>query len=70
MDPTTACTNQTPPETRKSWEEPRIVLERLLLVSAQEGPKDHTLPFSPGEVAPGGPSFLGPLGTSGGLGTC
>ncbi len=52
---------------RKSWEEPRIVLERSLLVSAQEG--DPGAPPIPG--APSGPSgFMGPLGTSGGSGLC
>ena len=44
--------------TRKSWEAPRIVLERSLEVSAQGGP-------------PGAPNgFIGPLSTSGGAGTC
>ena len=43
---------------RKTWETPRIVLERSLEVSAQGGP-------------PGAPNgFIGPLGTSGGSGTC
>lgn len=45
---------------RQPWEEPRIVLERSLLVTAQEGP-------------PGGPpqaGFIGPLGTSGNSGNC
>ena len=52
---------------RKAWEAPRIVLERSLLVSAQEG--DTGAPPIPG--APVGPSgFMGPLGTSGGTGEC
>ena len=47
---------------RKAWEDPQIVLERQLLVSAQD-------------VAPGGPSFgvpgaIGPLSTSGASGNC
>ncbi len=46
---------------RKRWEPPAIVLERSLEVSAQGGPPQ------PG-FAPQG--FLGPLGTSGGKGTC
>lgn len=51
--------NETPRTARKAWDEPRIVLERLLLVSAQDlGPEG-----SPFDGAPQG--FLGPLGTSG-----
>lgn len=54
-------------ETRKAWEEPCIVLERSLLVSAQEG--DTGAPPIPG--APVGPSgFMGPLTASGGSGGC
>jgi len=53
---------------RKRWEEPKVVLERSLLVSAQEGDPGAP-PVAPG--APVGPSgFLGPLGTSGGSGSC
>lgn len=71
MDSSHCPNTETAPETRKSWEEPRIVLERLLLVSAQDGrPKDSSLPFKPMDVNPGGPSFMGPLGTSGGSGNC
>ncbi len=45
---------------RKPWQPPAIVLERSLEVSAQGGPPQ-----------PGfGQGFLGPLGTSGGKGTC
>lgn len=48
-------------ETRKAWEEPSIVLERSLLISAQEG--DTGAAPIPG--APSGPQgFMGPLGTS------
>lgn len=46
---------------RKRWERPAIVFERSLEVSAQGGPPQ------PG-FGPQG--FLGPLGTSGGTGTC
>lgn len=54
-------------ETRKIWEEPCIVLERSLLVSAQEG--DTGAPPIPG--APVGPQgFMGPLGTSSPQGIC
>jgi len=50
-----------PQPSRKRWEMPAIVLERSLVVSAQDGPP----------VIPGAPdSFLGPLGTSGGSGNC
>ncbi len=49
---------------RKAWEAPRIVLERSLLVSAQEG--DTGAPPIPG--APSGPQgFLGPLENSQGV---
>jgi hypothetical protein len=51
----------TPALPRKRWEEPAIVLERSLEVSAQGGP-----PSAPG--APNG--FLGPLSASGGSGSC
>lgn len=47
---------------RKHWEAPAIVLERSLEVSAQGGPPSGPV------GAPSG--FLGPLGTSGGAGTC
>ena len=47
---------------RKPWQPPAIVLERSLEVSAQDGPPKGPM------AAPGG--FLGPLGTSGGSGTC
>jgi hypothetical protein len=53
---------------RARWEEPRIVLERSLQVSAQGGP-----PGSPGRPngAPMQPfGLLGPLGTSGDVGGC
>lgn len=44
---------------RKRWEEPAIVLDRSLIVSAQDGPGG----------APGMPQgFVGPLTTSGGSG--
>lgn len=46
---------------RQPWEPPAIVFERSLEVAAQGGPPQ------PG-FAPQG--FLGPLGTSGGKGTC
>ncbi len=46
---------------RKPWQPPTIVLERPLEVSAQGGPPQ------PGYGPQG---FLGPLGTSGGKGTC
>lgn len=46
---------------RQPWEPPAIVFERSLEVSAQGGPPQ------PG-FGPQG--FLGPLGTSGGKGTC
>lgn len=46
---------------RQSWQPPAIVLERSLEVSAQGGPPQ------PGYSPQG---FLGPLGTSGGKGTC
>ena len=45
-------------QVRKVWEEPRIVLERSLEVSAQDGP--------PGFDPTGGSGFLGPLSTSAG----
>lgn len=47
---------------RKPWQTPAIVLERSLEVAAQDGPPKGPM------AAPGG--FLGPLGTSGGSGTC
>ncbi len=53
--------NTTPQPGRKRWEAPAIVLERSLEVSAQGGPPQ---PYAP----PRG--FLGPLATSGGVGTC
>lgn len=46
---------------RQPWEPPAIVFERSLEAAAQGGPPE------PG-FAPQG--FLGPLGTSGGKGTC
>lgn len=46
---------------RQPWHPPAIVLERSLEVSAQGGPPQPG--FSP-------QGFLGPLGTSGGKGTC
>lgn len=49
------------PVVRQCWEEPAIILERPLQVSAQGGPGG----------APGMPQgFLGPLGTSGPDGGC
>lgn len=67
MDNTVTSNIESTVAARKRWEEPRIVLERSLLVSAQEGdPGSAPIPG-----APGGPhGFLGPLGTSGGPGTC
>jgi hypothetical protein len=56
----TAMTVETTVDPRRPWEEPQIVLERLLLVSAQEGPQG----------GPPQPGFIGPLGTSGGSGNC
>ncbi len=56
----TKMTGETTVDPRQPWEEPEIVLERLLLVSAQEGPQG----------GPPQPGFIGPLGTSGGSGTC
>lgn len=46
---------------RQPWQPPAIVFERSLEVSAQGGPPQ------PGTGPQG---FLGPLGTSGGKGTC
>lgn len=67
MDTTMNSNVESTVVTRKRWDEPCIVLERSLLVSAQEGVTGA--PPIPG--APSGPSgFLGPLGTSGGSGTC
>jgi hypothetical protein len=54
-------TDTTPRPSRKRWEAPAIVLERSLLVSAQDGPPQ---PFG----APNG--LLGPLGASGDSGNC
>ncbi len=71
MDQALQVAHQSAPETRKPWEEPCIVLERLLLVSAQDGGgKGESGIFNPGQSGPGGPSFMGPLGTSGGSGNC
>jgi hypothetical protein len=53
-------TSGTTGDPRRPWEEPQIVLERLLLVSAQEGPQG----------GPPQPGFIGPLGTSGNTGNC
>ncbi len=58
--PTSEPGAQATPSPRKPWRTPAIVLERSLEVAAQDGPPKG--PMS----APGG--FLGPLGTSGGLG--
>ena len=52
--------NQTLSDVCQPWEEPQIILERLLLVSAQQGPTG----------GPPQPGFLGPLGTSGNQGIC
>ena len=56
--------NTSPLPTRQRWEAPAIVLERSLLVAAQDG-----APGGPG-VGPNG--LLGPLSASGGTdgGTC
>jgi hypothetical protein len=61
------------PMLRKRWEEPRIVLERSLEVTAQAGwpyaPPQADNQTSQGPMgAPMG--FLGPLNTSGGTGRC
>ncbi len=57
---------------RKSWEEPCIVLERLLLVSAQDDGKSGSsfIPDNPIGVNPGGPGFMGPLSASGTKPSC
>lgn len=52
-----------PSTPRQPWEAPAIVLERPLEARAQEGP-----PVAPWQEASLG--FLGPLGTSGGSGSC
>jgi hypothetical protein len=69
MDPTSRSNSQFAPEIRKAWVDPAIVLERQLLVSAQD-----SAPGGSFEIGPAGPtnmqSFMGPLGTSGGSGTC
>jgi hypothetical protein len=63
---------QTIPESaaRTRWEEPRIVLERSLIVSAQGGPPGAP----PGFKAEGAPmrpfGYLGPLDTSQDTGMC
>jgi hypothetical protein len=58
MEPKT--TNESAGDSRLPWEEPQVVLERLLLVSAQDGPTG----------GPPQPGFVGPLNTSGNSGTC
>lgn len=66
MDQALHASIESAPAVRKSWEEPRIVLERLLLVSAQDGGgKGESGIFGPSQGAPGAPSFLGPLNASG-----
>ncbi len=50
-------------DSRKTWEAPKIVLERLLMVSAQ-GPNPGGPPFENPQ------GFIGPLNTSGGTGNC
>jgi hypothetical protein len=54
-------TGQAAVSLRKRWEEPAILLERSLEVSAEGVPPNRL-------GAPRG--FLGPLGTSGNKGTC
>lgn len=51
--------------TRKAWEEPRIVLERSLVVTAQGVGPQGAPPFI---EQPQG--MIGPLGTSGNSGSC
>jgi hypothetical protein len=53
---------------RHAWQEPKIVLERQLLVSAQDGGTGSGSRSMPG--APVAPGFIGPLGTSGNTGNC
>jgi hypothetical protein len=66
MDPSSRPNIESVLKTPKSWEEPQIVLERLLLVSAQD-----IAPVGPSfDVGPVGPAVMGPLGTSGGSGGC
>ena len=49
------------PNDRKTWQEPAMIFDRPLEAVAQDGP-----PSSEG----GKPSFMGPLGLSGGGGVC
>ena len=53
---------------RRTWEEPQIVMERLLLASAQEG--DPGAPTIPGAPPVGPQGILGPLNSSGDSGEC
>jgi hypothetical protein len=57
---------QPSPADRKFWEDPCLTLERALEVSAQGGrpPTGGGPEFRPDR------GFLGPLGTSGGTGSC
>ena len=57
--------DQHPLPAKSPWEDPFITVERELEVSAQGGPPGGG-PARPGSA----PGFLGPLGTSGGTGTC
>ena len=57
--------DQLPSLAKNLWEDPFISVERGLEVSAQGGPPGDG-PAKPGPA----PAFLGPLGTSGGSGTC
>jgi hypothetical protein len=59
---TTQPTPEPKPDPRKPWEEPKIVLERLLLVAAQDA--------TPGAPFPNQQGFLGPLNGSGTGGLC
>lgn len=52
-----------PQEAKKSWEAPAIVLERPIMVTAQEGTTDSAV-RRPGRLRDNG--LLSPLGTSGG----
>lgn len=59
---TTQTSSEPKLDPREPWEEPRIVLERLLLVAAQDA--------TPGAPFPDQQGFLGPLNASGGPGMC
>lgn len=51
-----------PQPARRRWQAPAVIFERSLEAAAQDGPPKGPM------GAPNG--FLGPLGTSGGKGTC